>query len=148
MPHEPNLTVPLSTAFRWSPDGSVRAPTGTSPCLAGGSDHTATALAALLQARRVVLWKDVLGIYPVNPRWGVQSSPIPYLGYGEAIEFANADATILHPATVEPVYEMGIPIEIRHLTGYKDNGMKTVIGPTLRQCRASKASHASLVSPA
>ena len=56
----------------------------------GGSDHTATALAALLQARRVVLWKDVLGIYPVNPRWGVQSSPIPYLGYGEAIEFANA----------------------------------------------------------
>ena len=33
----------------------------------------------------------------------------PYLGYGEAIEFANADATILHPATVEPVYEMGIP---------------------------------------
>ena len=97
----------------------------------GGSDHTATALAALLQARRVVLWKDVLGIYPVNPRWGVQSSPIPYLGYGEAIEFANADATILHPATVEPVYEMGIPIEIRHLTGYKDNGMKTVIGPDI-----------------
>jgi len=97
----------------------------------GGSDHTATALAALLQAQRVVLWKDVLGIYPVNPRWGVQSSPIPYLGYGEAIEFANADATILHPATVEPVYEMGIPIEIRHLTQYKNGGMKTVIGPDI-----------------
>ncbi|MFZ8906840.1 MAG: hypothetical protein ACO2Y2_05730 [Poseidonia sp.] len=97
----------------------------------GGSDHTATALAALLQAQRVVLWKDVLGIYPVNPRWGVQSSPIPYLGYGEAIEFANADATILHPATVEPVYEMGIPIEIRHLMSYKESGMKTVIGPDI-----------------
>ncbi|MEL0182026.1 MAG: hypothetical protein VW945_02010 [Candidatus Poseidoniales archaeon] len=97
----------------------------------GGSDHTATALAALLHAQRVVLWKDVLGIYPVNPRWGVQTSPIPYLGYGEAIEFANADATILHPATVEPVYEMGIPIEIRHLMSYKENGMKTVIGPDI-----------------
>lgn len=97
----------------------------------GGSDHTATALAALLHAQRVVLWKDVLGIYPVNPRWGVQTSPIPYLGYGEAIEFANADATILHPATVEPVYEMGIPIEIRHLLSYKENGMKTVIGPDI-----------------
>jgi len=97
----------------------------------GGSDHTATALAALLHAQRVVLWKDVLGIYPVNPRWGVQSSPIPYLGYGEAIEFANADATILHPATVEPVYEMGIPVEIRHLMSYKENGMKTVIGPDI-----------------
>ena len=97
----------------------------------GGSDHTATALAALLHAQRVVLWKDVLGIYPVNPRWGVQSSPIPYLGYGEAIEFANADATILHPATVEPVYEMGIPIEIRHLMSYKESGMNTVIGPDI-----------------
>ena len=97
----------------------------------GGSDHTATALAALLQAQRVVLWKDVLGIYPVNPRWGVQSAPIPYLGYGEAIEFSNADATILHPATVEPVYEMGIPIEIRHLSRYKENGLKTVIGPDI-----------------
>ena len=97
----------------------------------GGSDHTATALAALLQAQRVVLWKDVLGIYPVNPRWGVQSAPIPYLGYAEAIEFSNADATILHPATVEPVYEMGIPIEIRHLARYKENGLKTVIGPDI-----------------
>lgn len=97
----------------------------------GGSDHTATALAALLQAQRVVLWKDVLGIYPVNPRWGVQSAPIPYLGYAEAIEFSNADATILHPATVEPVYEMGIPIEIRHLSRYKEDGLKTVIGPDI-----------------
>ena len=97
----------------------------------GGSDHTATALAALLNAQRVVLWKDVLGIYPVNPRWGVTSSPIPYLGYGEAIEFANADATILHPATVEPVYSIGIPIEIRHLSGYGESNMKTIIGPDI-----------------
>ncbi len=97
----------------------------------GGSDHTATALAALLNAQRVVLWKDVLGIYPINPRWGVSASPIPYLGYGEAIEFANADATILHPATVQPVYTIGIPIEIRHLSGYGRNNMKTVIGPDI-----------------
>ena len=97
----------------------------------GGSDHTATALAALVQAQRVVLWKDVVGIYPVNPRWGIQTSPIPYLGYAEAIEFANADATILHPATVEPVYTMGIPIEIRHLMGHRTNGMKTIIGPDI-----------------
>ena len=97
----------------------------------GGSDHTATALAALLQARRVILWKDVLGIYPVNPRWGVESTPIPYLGYAEAIAFSNADATILHPATVEPVYEMGIPIEIRHLSNHKNGGLKTIIGPDI-----------------
>ncbi len=97
----------------------------------GGSDHTATALAALLKAQRVVLWKDVLGIYPINPRWGIASSPIPYLGYAEAVEFANADATIIHPATVEPVYTLGIPIEIRHLAGHGQDNLKTVIGPDI-----------------
>jgi aspartate kinase len=97
----------------------------------GGSDHTATALAALLKAQRVVLWKDVLGIYPVNPRWGIATSPIPYLGYAEAVEFANADATIIHPATVEPVYSIGIPIEIRQLAGHGQTGLKTVIGPDI-----------------
>jgi aspartate kinase/aspartokinase/homoserine dehydrogenase 1 len=97
----------------------------------GGSDHTATALAALLKAQRVVLWKDVLGIYPINPRWGITSPPIPYLGYAEAVEFANTDATIIHPATVEPVYNIGIPIEIRQLSGHGQNNMKTVIGPDI-----------------
>jgi len=104
----------------------------------GGSDHTATALAALLDAQRVVLWKDVLGIYPVNPRWGVRSSPIPYLGYAEAMEFSHIDAPIIHPATVEPVYSLGIPIEIRHLYSYEKTGMKTVIGPDIQELDAPK----------
>ncbi len=104
----------------------------------GGSDHTATALAALLDAQRVVLWKDVLGIYPVNPRWGVHSSPIPYLGYAEAMEFSHIDAPIIHPATVEPVYSLGIPIEIRHLYSYEKTGMKTVIGPDIQELDTPK----------
>ena len=99
----------------------------------GGSDHTATALAALLNARKVVLWKDVPGFFPLNPRWGVVSAPIPYLGYGEAMAFAQADATILHPATVEPVYNLGIPIEIRHLAEYQEGGFRTIIGPDIEQ---------------
>ena len=94
----------------------------------GGSDHTATALAALLEASKVVLWKDVDGIHPLNPRWGITTQPVPYLGYSQAIEFANADATVLHPATVEPVLKLGIPIEIRHLNG-RHAKASTVIGP-------------------
>ncbi|MBT5285195.1 MAG: aspartate kinase [Euryarchaeota archaeon] len=104
----------------------------------GGSDHTATALAALLDAQRVVLWKDVLGIYPVNPRWGVHSTPIPYLGYAEAMEFSHIDAPIIHPATVAPVYALGIPIEVRHLYSYEKTGMKTVIGPDIHELSAPK----------
>ncbi len=43
----------------------------------GGSDHTATAVAHLLRARRVILWKDVKGIHPINPRWGLKRPHIP-----------------------------------------------------------------------
>ena len=64
------------------------------------------------------------------------------------MEFANADATILHPATVEPVYEMGIPIEIRHLARYKENGLKTVIGPDIEAEPTIKGIACLLGSPA
>lgn len=105
----------------------------------GGSDHTATALAALLNATKVVLWKDVDGIHPVNPRWGISTTPVRYLGYSEAIEFANADATILHPATVEPVLRKGIPIEIKHLGAAKPNRTCTTIGPDIHMVSGIKA---------
>ncbi len=105
----------------------------------GGSDHTATALAALLNASKVVLWKDVDGIHPVNPRWGIATTPVRYLGYSEAIEFANADATILHPATVEPVLKRGIPIEIKHLGASNPNQTCTTIGPDIHMTSGIKA---------
>lgn len=105
----------------------------------GGSDHTATALAAILDASKVVLWKDVNGIHPVNPRWGISTSPVRYLGYSEAIEFAYADATILHPATVEPVLKKGIPIEIKHLGAAKPNRTCTTIGPDIHMVSGIKA---------
>ena len=86
----------------------------------GGSDHTATALAALLHAQRVVLWKDVSGFIPSIQDGGCK--PLRFLsGYAEAIEFANADATILHPATVEPVC-IGHSVEI-DTTGFKARGL-------------------------
>ena len=104
----------------------------------GGSDHTASAIGSLLDAERIVLWKDVLGIYPVNPRWGIECTPITYLGYAEAMEFARLDAPIIHPATVEPVYFSGIPIEIRHLYSYEQTELKTVIGPDIQEISVIK----------
>ena len=74
----------------------------------GGSDHTATAVAHLLGARRVILWKDVRGIHPVNPRWGINTEPIPYIPYELARMAAGLDATVLHPATVGPCIEGGM----------------------------------------
>ncbi|MDA7845886.1 hypothetical protein N9A87_02425, partial [Euryarchaeota archaeon] len=42
----------------------------------GGSDHTATSIARLVDASRVILWKDVEGVLPLNPRWGIETEPI------------------------------------------------------------------------
>ena len=105
----------------------------------GGSDHTATSIAHLIDADRVILWKDVDGVLPLNPRWGIQSSPIPYLGYGEAIELARLDTPVLHPATVEPLRSVGIPLEIRDLRGVQSTKAATIIGPDLHQTRRVKA---------
>ena len=97
----------------------------------GGSDHTATAVAHLLGARRVILWKDVRGIHPVNPRWGIDTEPIAYVPYELARMAAGLDATVLHPATVGPCIADGIPIEVRHLSEPLNSPAATTIGPDL-----------------
>ncbi len=94
----------------------------------GGSDHSATAIANLINADRVILWKDVPGIFTLNPRWGVRSETIPYLTYQEAIELSLMDTPVLHPSTIEPLIEPSITLEVRHL--YHGNDEKnTKIGP-------------------
>jgi len=105
----------------------------------GGSDHTATSIAHLVDADKVILWKDVEGVLPLNPRWGIPSKPIPYLGYGEAVELARLDTPVLHPATVEPLRSIGIPLEIRDLRGVHKEKASSIIGPDLHQTRKVKA---------
>ena len=105
----------------------------------GGSDHTATSIAHLIDAAKVILWKDVDGVLPLNPRWGITSQPIPYLGYGEAVELSRLDTPVLHPATVEPLRSIGIPLEIRDLRGVIKETASTIIGPDLHQTRRVKA---------
>jgi len=96
----------------------------------GGSDHSATAIANIIEADRVILWKDVPGVFTLNPRWGIRTETIPYLDYQEAIELSLMDTPVLHPSTIEPLIEPSIPLEVRHLY-YKNSEQKTVIGPKL-----------------
>jgi len=96
----------------------------------GGSDHTATAIANLVDANKVILWKDVAGVLPINPRWGIETTAINYLGYGEAMELSRLDTPVLHPATVEPLAAVGIPLEIMHLYQEREFS-QTIIGPDI-----------------
>ena len=94
----------------------------------GGSDHSATAIANLIEADRVILWKDVPGIFRLNPRWGIHSETIPYLDYLEAIELSLMDTPVLHPSTIEPLIEPNIQLEVRHLH-HSGAEQKTIVGP-------------------
>jgi aspartate kinase len=105
----------------------------------GGCDHSATSIARLVDADKVILWKDVDGVLPLNPRWGLDSSPIPYLGYSEAVELARLDTPVLHPATVEPLRGIGIPLEIRDLRSIVKEQAASIIGPDLIQTHKVKA---------
>jgi len=110
----------------------------------GGSDHTATAVAHLLRARRVILWKDVEGIHPINPRWGLETAPIPYLTYEHAQMAATMDATVLHPATVGPCIMQGIPIEVRRLHDDTRGPPGTLIGPGVHANQGAIAASCTL----
>ena len=105
----------------------------------GGSDHSATAMARLLDAQKVILWKDIEGVLAINPRWGIETKAISYLGYEEAKELTRMDAPIIHPSTMEPIHELGIPIEIRHLYENESGNAPTTIGPDIVQENNIKA---------
>ena len=105
----------------------------------GGSDHSATAIARILDAQKVILWKDTEGVLAVNPRWGIKTEPISYLGYGEARELTRMDAPIIHSSTMEPVQDTGIPIEIRHLYSNQSGLAPTTIGPDIINQNYTKA---------
>ena len=96
----------------------------------GGSDHSAAAFARLMNASKLILWKDVDGIKRLNPRWGIDTPAIPYLGYGQAAELSMHGTPVIHPATVLPLLDEGIPIEIKNF--HNPNGSApTTIGPDI-----------------
>ena len=83
-----------------------------------------------MSASKLILWKDVDGIKRLNPRWGIKTPSIGYLGYGQATELALHGTPVIHPATVSPLIEEGIPLEIRNINNSVGEA-PTVIGPDI-----------------
>lgn len=79
----------------------------------GGSDYTATILGACLPADEVWVWKEVDGVMTADPKLVPDAVRVPALSYREVMELAWFGAKVLHPMTVAPVQEAGIPIRIR-----------------------------------
>ncbi|MDZ7791995.1 MAG: bifunctional aspartate kinase/diaminopimelate decarboxylase [Xanthomonadales bacterium] len=99
----------------WVMPGFVAAnPAGETVLLGrGGSDTSATALAAVLGARRVDIFSDVPGLFSADPRRVPGARLLRQIGFREAQELAAMGAKALHPAALIPAHEQHIEIHMR-----------------------------------
>ena len=76
----------------------------------GGSDFSASILASALDARELWIWTDVDGIMSADPRLVPDAAVLDTVTYREAAELAYNGAKVLHPRTLAPLMEKGIPV--------------------------------------
>jgi aspartokinase/homoserine dehydrogenase 1 len=114
----------------------------------GGSDLTAAVLARALDAREVILWKDVPGCMTADPRIVPDARVVPMLDAREASELAYYGANILHPRTLLPL-RPGMTLRLRPFADPSASGTTIVVGKLSRGApvRAiSGMSHQALVA--
>jgi len=80
----------------------------------GGSDYTASILAAALGATILEIWTDVDGFMTADPKVISNAYVIKELSYIEAMELSNFGAKVIYPPTIFPVYHKNIPILIKN----------------------------------
>lgn len=80
----------------------------------GGSDYTASIIAAVLDASVLEIWTDVDGFMTADPRVISTAYVIPELSYVEAMELCNFGAKVVYPPTIYPVCVKHIPILIKN----------------------------------
>jgi len=85
---------------------------GTAILGRGGSDTSAAYFGALLGARRVEIWTDVPGMFSANPREVPDARLLTRLDYYEAQEIATTGAKVLHPRSIKPCRNAGVPMAI------------------------------------
>jgi aspartate kinase len=94
----------------------------------GGSDWSAAIIGAVLPAEEIQIWTDVDGMMTMDPRVVPSARVIPEISFDEAAELAYFGAKVLHPATIKPAVELGIPVRI--LNSLNPTAPGTLIGRT------------------
>ena len=91
----------------------------------GGSDYTASILAASLNAEVLEIWTDVDGFMTADPRVIKSAYTINELSYAEAMELCNFGAKVVYPPTIYPVCVKNIPIKVKNT--FNPDGKGTII---------------------
>lgn len=80
----------------------------------GGSDYTASIIAAAVDASMLEIWTDVDGFMTADPKIIKSAYLINELSFTEAIELSNFGAKVIYPPTIFPVYHKNIPIYVKN----------------------------------
>lgn len=80
----------------------------------GGSDYTASIIAAATDAEELEIWTDVSGMMTADPRLVSAAKPIAEISYAEAMELSHFGAKVLYPPTIQPVMAKNIDLRIRN----------------------------------
>src|SRR6478736_4317601 len=78
----------------------------------GGSDYTASLIAAAINASVCEIWTDIDGMHNNDPRIVKKTKPVEQLSFEEAAELAYFGAKILHPASIWPAQQYKIPVKL------------------------------------
>jgi aspartate kinase len=97
----------------------------------GGSDLSATMIAAACKAEETQVWKDVDGILTADPRVVVHAQPVESVTYEEAAELAYFGAQVLHPRAMQPCIKTGTPVLVKN--SYNITAPGTRIAATLQK---------------
>ncbi len=103
----------------------------------GGSDFSASILAAALDAEEVWIWTDVDGIMSADPRLVPDVVVLDEVTYAEAAELAYNGAKVLHPRTLAPLVDKRIPVWSKNSFAPEKPGTKIV--PAIRSATGARA---------
>ncbi len=101
--------VQVVTGFIASAKGGLTTTLGR-----GGSDYTASLLAAGLDADAIEIWTDVSGVLTADPRRVKKAFTIPKMTYAEAMEMSHFGAKVIYPPTLMPALQKRIPLYIKN----------------------------------
>lgn len=88
----------------------------------GGSDYTASLIAAALSADALEIWTDVSGMMTADPRIVSGAKIIPNLLYREAMELSHFGAKVVYPPTIQPVMRKNIPVWVKSTFAPDEHG--------------------------
>ena len=98
-----------------------------------GSDYTAAVLSNLLDAEKLIVWKDVEGILNADPQYFNETKKLDELSYQEAVELAYFGAKVIHPKTLKPLHNKNINLYVKSfLNPEKEGTVINVLNNTIR----------------